>query len=850
LPKRNSDVVHVIAPGQRKKLSQWLSEEDHDINAFPDLFPNGRCGLNDTERPRKITPGQNYSQKVLNVDPRFCQDPDFIFVAQQSLEKHRFENQISISCQRGVLLNGSEGLKSNKAIDVFKDIPGTPSYWKKVRNDLFARMEQLGQFHFFFTLSAAEMHWPEVATSVLHSLGTKISYEDGWEEDEAKIMIDGMSLPDYKKQIRNKTEYFKKHFFLITRIFDNRVKAFIALLKATGKVANYTYRIEFQIRGMPHLHGVFWLKEEEIKPCKDENGVYIDEKVSEIIDTWISCSLDTGNKELDKLVAEVNVHGHTTSCQKGKQIGCRFNFPKLPSKRTLIAYPISPDLDDEEKKKELKRSKEILNKVKDRLEDMSNEDIDKLDNSLDRFLEELDIDIEAYEKALTFSARGKVVVLKRSLKERNVNNYNKEFMLAWRANLDIQFCYDGYAIVTYITDYLTKADAGVTKALQKALNESKDCNDFDRLNKMKRAYFTQRQVSAAEAVYRLVDGLHLTASSVQSKFVATGFPENRSGFYRKVNGDEYENNENEDNEDEVNEDEEDEMECEVNFEDGGNVINIPGREGKFKKVSEIHVKYANRPDHLQTMCLAQFATTYNYSKKPANVVFSEGISEEKGCLDVYGTKDKVPKYIQLKKSGYMQARNSPFIMRIHSSKKKKEDEGKYSELLLYFPWRNEAELREGFNDTFNANYDIIMNNKQQIYPNSNMIDEMRDILDNNDGTRPKHLCEMIDPAGEQENLDDMEIQEPLDTSELPQEESAPINVKSIGLLFKKIEVQEHDVLLNMARNLSFEQRIAFDLIVQFCKSISRLKKGATIRINAPNIIVTGKCLHNITFACI
>ena len=618
---------------------------------------------------------------------------------------------------------------------------------------------------------------------------------------------------------------------LITRIFDNRVKAFIALLKATGKVANYTYRIEFQIRGMPHLQGVFWLKEEEIKPCKDENGDYIDEKVSEMIDTWISCSLDTGDKELDKLVAEVNVHGHTNSCQKGKQIGCRFNYPKLPSKRTLIAYPISPDLNDEEKKKELKRSKAILIKVKDRLEELSNEDIDNLDNSLDRFLEELEIDLEAYEKALRISERGKVVILKRTLKERNVNNYNKEFMLAWRANLDIQFCYDGYAITYYLTDYITKTDAGVTKALQKTVNETKDCNDFDRLNKMKRAYFTQRQVSSSEAVYRLVDGLHLTASSVQSKFVATGFPENRSGFYRKVNGGD--NDEDEDNDD-------DEMEWEENFEDDGRVISIPGREGKFKKASEIHVKYSNRPNHSERMCLAQFATTYNYSKKPANVVFSENVSEEKGCLEIYGTKEKVPKYIRLKKNGYMQARTSPFIMRIHSSKKKKADEGKYSELLLYCPWRNEEKLRERFNDTFNENYDIIMRNKQEIYPNSNMIDEMRDIIENNNDTRPKHLCEMIDPAGEQENLDDMEIQEPLDTSELPQEEPAPINVKPVGLLFKKIEVQEHDVLLDMARGLSFEQRIVFDLIVQFCKAILRSKK-ATIRINAPNIIVTGKC---------
>ena len=404
-------------------------------------------------------------------------------------------------------------------------------------------------------------------------------------------------------------------------------------------------------------------------------------------------------------------------------------------------------------------------------------------------------------------------------------------MLAWRANLDIQFCYDGYAIVTYLTDYITKTDAGVTKALQKTVNETKDCNDFDRLNKMKRAYFTQRQVSSSEAVYRLVDGLHLTASSVQSKFVATGFPENRSGFYRKVNGGD--NDEDEDNDD-------DEMEWEENFEDDGRVISIPGREGKFKKASEIHVKYSNRPNHLERMCLAQFATTYNYSKKPANVVFSEDVSEEKGCLEIYGTKEKVPKYIRLKKNGYMQARTSPFIMRIHSSKKKKADEGKYSELLLYCPWRNEEELRERFNDTFNENYDIIMRNKQEIYPNSNMIDEMRDIIENNNDTRPKHLCEMIDPAGEQENLDDMEIQEPLDTSELPQEEQAPINVKPVGLLFKKIEVQEHNVLLDMARGLSFEQRIVFDLIIQFCKAILRSKK-ATIRIDAPNIIVTGKC---------
>lgn len=137
--KRDSDIVHVIAPGQRKKLSYWLTEENYDINAFPDLFPDGKGGLDDKSRKRKISPIQNYSQKMLNHDSRFAQDEDFLFVAQQSLEKQAFENQISVSVQRGITVkvNGKIEMKGQNAIDVFKDLPGTPAYFKKFRNELF-----------------------------------------------------------------------------------------------------------------------------------------------------------------------------------------------------------------------------------------------------------------------------------------------------------------------------------------------------------------------------------------------------------------------------------------------------------------------------------------------------------------------------------------------------------------------------------------------------------------------------------------------------------------------------------------------------------------------------------------
>ena len=52
-------------------------------------------------------------------------------------------------------------------------------------------MEQLGPFHFFFTLSAAEMRWTEVTTAILHyeQKVDKIVYEKGWESDEGKIKL-------------------------------------------------------------------------------------------------------------------------------------------------------------------------------------------------------------------------------------------------------------------------------------------------------------------------------------------------------------------------------------------------------------------------------------------------------------------------------------------------------------------------------------------------------------------------------------------------------------------------------------------------------------------------------------
>ena len=81
--------------------------------------------------------------------------------------------------------------------------------------------------------------------------------------------------------------------------------------------------------------------------------------------------------------------------------------------------------------------------------------------------------------------------------------------------MDIQFCTDIYAVITYITDYLTKADTGFEKLLEAAMKDNVNCDDFQRLNDLKRIYFEHRQIGASEAVQRLLPALNMKYSNLQ-----------------------------------------------------------------------------------------------------------------------------------------------------------------------------------------------------------------------------------------------------------------------------------------------------------------------------------------------
>ena len=85
------------------------------------------------------------------------------------------------------------------------------------------------------------------------------------------ILIDDVPLHESQESMGESLHnLFNKNLFMVTRMFDSRVQAFIKhILLGSGtsglKVQNFCYRIEFQARGMPHIHGVLWLERESIK---------------------------------------------------------------------------------------------------------------------------------------------------------------------------------------------------------------------------------------------------------------------------------------------------------------------------------------------------------------------------------------------------------------------------------------------------------------------------------------------------------------------------------------------------------------------------------------------------------
>ncbi|KAJ8034442.1 ATP-dependent DNA helicase PIF1 [Holothuria leucospilota] len=507
------DTILCLAPAEQYKPCNMSNSE---AKAFPTLFPDGKNAIYEN-RIVKITPKRYFNARLLSADSRFANDPEYIFYAQYHAELNEVTSSISIAMRKGCTKNSAgelitssvlqnsqrlhEILNQDEGFKFLKKIRGTPPYWENTMRDVYAMVRQLGIPTWFCSFSAADRRWPEIVEAIL--------------EQQHKPIPETISWTDHCKIIASNP-------VTAARMFEHRVQALISHVilspaQPIGEVVDYFYRVEFQQRGWPHIHCLFWVKN---APRIDQST---DTEVATFINQYVTCKmpLPTQDPELHEIVSSVQVHSknHSKSCKKGGK-RCRFNFPQLPSLETFISRPHSCSVQDE-------TSGDTSNTTSQHAEHVLQKMWDNIFKStstvnLQQVFQELHITQEEFQNYVDIITSKRKVYLKRCVQDVWVNNYNEHLLRLWNANMDIQFVLDAYSCIMYILSYMTKAEHEMGSLLKQAQQEAREGNTdaVAELRRLGSVYLNHREVSIMEAVYR-VTSMPLKQCSRQVLFVPT-----------------------------------------------------------------------------------------------------------------------------------------------------------------------------------------------------------------------------------------------------------------------------------------------------------------------------------------
>lgn len=404
----------------------WPSRGDSPINefvtegyiscAFPTLFPTGDGDFL-APRERTVTVGNYFKHLMRYEDGRFAKHPRFRYFALNTemrwralqtgkiyIKQHPKDAHLSLEDLKEMVHCGGEEL-SKRVLHYATSLHGTKQFWFKQRSRLISMIDYLGMPTIFFTHSAADNQWPELARLIADNPDTCSS--------RSSAVNNNPAIADW---------------FFYERISKFMKAFYVDVLGAT----DYWFRFEWQHRGSPHVHGVAWLQNapdiEKLLSSDDSSELFdAAENITAYIDGLVStmnpgipadgnniinatplpktkphvCNQHYGdikNLEMDlvDLVATCQRHTRcsTSYCLKrkrGKQ-ECRFGFPKPLQQVTTIT-----------------------------------------------------------------SQEGEPLVLT-SRNDNLLNGYNPVQLSAWRANVDMQYIVSRDKVIKYVAKYATKSE--------------------------------------------------------------------------------------------------------------------------------------------------------------------------------------------------------------------------------------------------------------------------------------------------------------------------------------------------------------------------------------------------------
>ena len=219
------------------------------------------------------------------------------------------------------------------------------------------------------------------------------------------------------------------------------------------------------------------------------------------------------------------------------------------------------------------------------------------------------------------------IIYKRRPCEKDISPYNTVILSLLKSNMNIQFVTGIYGLLRYLTSYLCKPEHTMSELMKKASKEATGKDIKGKLRSIGNVFITKREVSTHEAIKRVLS-LPMRTSNIDTLYIDSGIKKNRTRILKP--------------------------QC---------VLQKMDQDDTNIYASNILEKYANRPDDLEQMCYADFAT--NYVSKKADEVQVESEDIKNYTMPVSAIDDVEPStnIIVLKDElGEMRKRSRPCVM--------------------------------------------------------------------------------------------------------------------------------------------------------------------------------------------
>ncbi|KAB0799246.1 hypothetical protein PPYR_07126 [Photinus pyralis] len=640
-------------------------------------------------------------------------------------------------------------------------ITGSPAYWEQQKKKVLAMVRQYGIFTIFLTLSSAETHWKEL----LVILKKTVDKEEISEDEAGQLTFD------------EKARLIRTDPVTCALYFDHRFKELRKTWHGVEDgpfghyvIEHYFYRIEFQHRGSPHVHMVLWLKDAPIFMPYDEES---ERKVAELID--MVSTTDTNDPDVQDFIKN-QWHRCSQTCKKtarGK-ISCRFGAPFRPMDKTRILYPIDQNLD----KAVQTKIRELNGRLNEILDDTPEEI-----GTLHDLMIKSNCSFEEYLLAARTSLKHPTIFIKREPKNTRINVYNKKIILCMRSNMDIQYVLDPYSCIGYIVDYVNKSSRGLSRLLRECIDQAKRGNYTlkEKLKSLAHIMYNSSEICAQEAAWCR---LHLAMARCSDgvEFINTNHSSTRTRILKS------------------------------NKELQDLVAKDPESTDIYKKGTIEH--YENRPDELESLCLAEFVANFTFKLK-AGVAVVENENNDNDIeaiptIDDESVTRKLRKFQLRDGTGTITERKSPKVIRYCRFNMEQDEENALREMCLLFrPFRDEKSEIEDADCAL-----VYINNRETISENYtkfnaielDLTDILREIEDERRATEEEAETNAADNPDE--NPDFLNVYEFDDNVIRPDLETEIGELSRHELTTKYVvpELLSDDQYLNLCDSLNIEQR--------------------------------------------